>query len=208
MLTLAAIHDPDDENYRKGLSVIGAEADRLYAMVEELLDFSRLQNGIKLECQVLDLVAEVTDAALFIEGRIRQEGLRLIYEEPPEPYPVWADPDRLRQVLVNVLDNAVKYSPPGGSIFLTLRRAGAEMTVTVRDQGRGISPEDLEHVKQKFFKGRNAVRGSGIGLAVVDSIVTAFGGRVDIASTLGQGTTVSIVLPAYHPGQEALHRPI
>ena len=206
--TLAAIHDPDDENYRKGLSVIGAEADRLYAMVEELLDFSRLQNGIKLECQVLDLVAEVTDAALFIEGRIRQEGLRLIYEEPPEPYPVWADPGRLRQVLVNVLDNAVKYSPPGGSIFLTLRRAGAEMTVTVRDQGRGISPEDLEHVKQKFFKGRNAVRGSGIGLAVVDSIVTAFGGRVDIASTLGQGTTVSIVLPAYHPGQEALHRPI
>ena len=94
-------------------------------------------------------------------------------------------------MLVNVLDNAVKYSPPGGSVFLTLRRAGAEMTVTVRDQGRGISPEDLEHVKQKFFKGRNAVRGSGIGLAVVDSIVTAFGGRVDIASTLGQGTTVS-----------------
>ena len=206
--TIGSLHDPGDPNYRKGLEVIGGETDRLYAMVEELLDFSRLQNGIKLNCQVLDLVAEATDAALFVEGRIRQEGLQLVYEEPPEPYPVWADPARLRQVFVNVLDNAIKYSPPGGSVFLTLGRTDAAVTVTVRDQGRGIPPEDLCQVKQKFFKGRNAVRGSGIGLAVVDAIVTALGGSTDIASTLGQGTTVSITLPVYHPGQEHLHEPI
>lgn len=206
--TIGSLHDPGDPNYRKGLEVIGGETDRLYAMVEELLDFSRLQNGIKLNCQVLDLVAEATDAALFVEGRIRQEGLQLVYEEPPEPYPVWADPARLRQVFVNVLDNAIKYSPPGGSVFLTLGRTDTAVTVTVRDQGRGIPPEDLCQVKQKFFKGRNAVRGSGIGLAVVDAIVTALGGSTDIASTLGQGTTVSITLPVYHPGQEHLHEPI
>lgn len=206
--TIANLDDPRDQNYRKGLEVIGAETDRLYAMVEELLDFSRLQNGITLHCEVLDLVAEATDAALFIEGRLRQEGLRLVYEEPPEPFPVWADPARLRQVFVNVLDNAVKYSPPGGSIFLTLARTGETVTVSVRDQGRGIPPEDLEKVKQKFFKGRNAVRGSGIGLAVVDSIVTALGGRIDFKSALGQGTTVLITLPLYHPGQEHLHHPI
>lgn len=206
--TIGALRDPGDPNYRKGLEVIGAEADRLYGMVEELLDFSRLQNGIRLDCQVLDLVAEATDAALFVEGRLRQEGLRLVYEEPPEPYPVWADPARLRQVFVNVLDNAVKYSPPGGSIFLTLTRTPSTVTVAVRDQGRGIPPEDLDKVRQKFFKGRNAVRGSGIGLAVVDSIVTALGGTTRIASTLGQGTTVSITLPLYHPGQEHLHEPI
>ena len=193
---------------RKGLEVIGAETDRLYAMVEELLDFSRLQNGISLDCQVLDLVAEATDAALFVEGRIRQEGLRLVYEEPPEPFPVWADPARLRQVFINVLDNAIKYSPPGGSVFLTLTRSASSVTVSVRDQGRGISPEDLEKVKVKFFKGKNSVRGSGIGLAVVDAIVTALGGTVDITSTLGQGTTVLITLPLYHPGQEHLHQPI
>ena len=203
--TIGTIRDPGDQNYRKGLEVIGAETDRLYAMVEELLDFSRLQNGISLDCQVLDLVAEATDAALFVEGRIRQEGLRLVYEEPPEPFPVWADPARLRQVFINVLDNAIKYSPPGGSIFLTLTRTA---TTLVRDQGRGISPEDLEKVKVKFFKGKNSVRGSGIGLAVVDAIVTALGGTTDITSTLGQGTTVLITLPLYHPGQEHLHQPI
>lgn len=90
--TIANIRDPDDENYRKGITIIRSETDRLYDMVEELLDFSRLQNGIKLNCEVLDFVAEATDAALFVEARIRQEGLHLVYDEPPEPYPVWADP--------------------------------------------------------------------------------------------------------------------
>lgn len=206
--TISNIKDPDDANYRRGLAVITAETDRLYTMVEELLDFSRLQNGIKLNCQVLDLVAEATDAALFVEPRIRQEGLHLAYEEPPDPYPVWADPARLRQVFVNILDNAVKYSAPGGSIFITLTRTGETASVTVRDQGRGISPEDLENVKVKFYKGKNAVRGSGIGLAVVDEIVTALGGTLDIASTLGQGTAVTVTLPVYHPGQEHLHEQI
>ena len=206
--TISNIKNPDDANYRRGLAVITAETDRLYTMVEELLDFSRLQNGIKLNCQVLDLVAEATDAALFVEPRIRQEGLHLAYEEPPDPYPVWADPARLRQVFVNILDNAVKYSTPGGSIFITLTRTGETASVTVRDQGRGISPEDLENVRVKFYKGKNAVRGSGIGLAVVDEIVTALGGTLDIASTLGQGTAVTVTLPVYHPGQEHLHEQI
>lgn len=206
--TISNIKDPDDANYRRGLAVITAETDRLYTMVEELLDFSRLQNGIKLNFQVLDLVAEATDAALFVEPRIRQEGLHLAYEEPPDPYPVWADPARLRQVFVNILDNAVKYSTPGATIFITLTRTGETASVTVRDQGRGISPEDLENVKVKFYKGKNAVRGSGIGLAVVDEIVTALGGTLDIASTLGQGTAVTVTLPVYHPGQEHLHEQI
>ena len=75
-----------------------------------------------MNCEVLDFVAEATDAALFVEARIRQEGMQLVYSEPPEPYPVWADPARLRQVFVNLFDNAIKYSEPGGTIFLTLSR--------------------------------------------------------------------------------------
>ncbi|MGN0975557.1 MAG: sensor histidine kinase [Gemmiger sp.] len=199
--TIAAISDPGDPNYRKGLGIISAETDRLYTMVEELLDFSRLQDGIQLKCEPLDLVAEATDAALFVEARVRQEGLTLLYEEPPDPYPVWADSGRLRQVFVNILDNAIKYSRPGGRILLQLTRHGTEVTASVTDEGRGISPDDLVNVKKKFFKGKNAVRGSGIGLAVVDQIVTAMDGRCDIASTLGKGTTVSVTLPLYDPGR-------
>ena len=206
--TISNIDDPTDINYRRGLSVIGTETDRLYTMVEELLDFSRLQNGIKLNCEVLDFVAEATDAALFVEARIRQEGLHLVYDEPPEPYPVWADPARLRQVFVNVFDNAIKYSPPEGTIFFTLTRTATTVTASIRDQGRGIAPDDLQNVKMKFFKAKNAVRGSGIGLAVVDEITKALGGTADITSTLGQGTTVTITLPIYHAGQEHLHEPI
>ena len=206
--TISNIDDPSNENYRRGLAVIGTETDRLYTMVEELLDFSRMQNGIKMNCQVLDFVAEATDAALFVEARIRQEGMQLVYQEPPEPYPVWADPARLRQVFVNLFDNAIKYSEPGGTIFLTLRRTPVTVSASIRDQGRGIAPDDLEKVKQRFFKAKNSVRGSGIGLAVVDEIVQTLGGRFDITSTLGCGTTVTVTLPVYHPGQEHLHEKI
>ena len=157
--TISNIDDPTNENYRRGLSIIGTETDRLYTMVEELL----------------------------------------------EPYPVWADPARLRQVFVNLFDNAIKYSEPGGTIFLTLSRTPVTVSASIRDQGRGIAPDDLEKVKQKFFKAKNSVRGSGIGLAVVDEIVGTLGGKFDIASTLGQGTTVTVTLPVYHPGQEHLH---
>ena len=138
--TISNIDDPTNENYRRGLSIIGTETDRLYTMVEELLDFSRLQNGIKMNCEVLDFVAEATDAALFVEARIRQEGMQLVYSEPPEPYPVWADPARLRQVFVNLFDNAIKYSEPGGTIFLTLSRTPVTVSASIRDQGRGIAP--------------------------------------------------------------------
>ena len=166
-------------------------------MEEELLSFCLLESGVKLDCKPLDLVAELTDAALFVQARMQQEGLTLEYEEPELPLPIWADPGRLRQVFVNVLDNAIKYSPPGGAIAIDLLQDGENAYVLVRDQGRGISPEDLENVKLKFFKGKGAVRGSGIGLAVVDEIMTALDGSVDLASELGKGTTVTLRLPLY-----------
>lgn len=200
--TIAAIRDPEDENYRKGLSIIGRETERLYAMVEELLSFSRLQSGVKLECQPLDLVAEVTDAALFMQPRIEQDGLQLVYEEPEVPLPIWADPARLRQVFVNVLDNAVKYSSPGGAITIDLLQEGDNAYVVISDQGKGILPEDLENVKLKFFKGKGAARGSGIGLAVVDEIMTALDGEANIDSTFGVGTTVTLRLPLYKHGAD------
>ena len=196
--TLESLDDPEDDNYRKGLEIIHSETGRLYNMVEELLDFSRLQNGgIHMECRPLDLVAELTDALLFCEPRMLQEGLELNYTEPEEMIPVYADPDRLRQVFINILDNAIKYSAPGGRITVKLWTGEYKAFIEIIDQGRGIPPEDLGSVKAKFVKGRNAVRGSGIGLALVDSIMTALDGTLDLRSTLGRGTVVTLGLPLY-----------
>lgn len=196
--TLRTLDDPSDENYRKGLEIINNETARLYNMVEELLDFSRLQNGrLKMTCRPLDLVAELTDAVLFCEARIQREGLVLVYNEPEEMIPVYADPDRLRQVFINILDNAIKYSAPGGRITVKLWAGEYKAFIELIDQGRGIPPEDLENVKTKFYKGSNSVRGSGIGLALVDSIMTALDGTMDIKSTLGRGTVVTLGLPLY-----------
>ena len=196
--TLRTLDDPADENYRKGLEIINNETARLYNMVEELLDFSRLQNGrLKMSCHPLDLVAELTDAVLFCEARIQREGLLLSYSEPEEMIPVYADPNRLRQVFINILDNAIKYSAPGGRITVKIWQGEYKAFIEIIDQGRGIPPEDLENVKTKFYKGSNSVRGSGIGLALVDSIMTALDGTLDLKSTLGRGTVVTLGLPIY-----------
>ena len=196
--TLRTLDDPTDENYRKGLEIINNETARLYNMVEELLDFSRLQNGrLKMDCRLLDLVAELTDAVLFCEARIQREGLLLSYNEPEEMIPVYADPDRLRQVFINILDNAIKYSAPGGRITVKIWQGEYKAFIEIIDQGRGIPPEDLENVKTKFYKGSNSVRGSGIGLALVDSIMTALDGTLDLKSTLGRGTVITLGLPLY-----------
>ena len=196
--TLRTLDDPEDENYRKGLEIINNETSRLYNMVEELLDFSRLQNGrLKMSCHPLDLVAELTDAVLFCEARIQREGLLLSYSEPEEMIPVYADPNRLRQVFINILDNAIKYSAPGGRITVKIWQGEYKAFIEIIDQGRGIPPEDLENVKTKFYKGSNSVRGSGIGLALVDSIMTALDGTLDLKSTLGRGTVVTLGLPIY-----------
>ena len=192
---MAHIHDPTDPNYQRGVQVIARETDRLYDMVEELLDFSRMQNGLSLQCERLDLAAEVSDAVLTMTPRASQEGLSILWEEPEAPVPVYADAARLKQVFINVLDNAVKYSPPGGTITVELLQDGHNAFLNFTDKGRGIAPEDLENVKTKFYKGKGAVRGSGIGLAVVDEIVTAHGGILSLQSEVGAGTTVTVRLP-------------
>lgn len=197
--TMGTIRDPADPNYQRGVQVIASETDRLYDMVEELLDFSRMQNGLTLECEKLDLAAEVSDAVLTMTPRAMQEGLTLRWEEPETPVPVHADAARLKQVFINVLDNAVKYSPPGGTITVELLQDGHNAFLNFTDEGRGITPEDLENVKTKFYKGKGAVRGSGIGLAVVDEIVTAHGGSLNLQSEVGRGTTVTVRLPLEAP---------
>ena len=187
----------DDPNtVETGLAIIRKETTRLSQMVEELLDFSRLESGrMKLRTDVFDLRGDVYDAMFTYHEMLRQEGMETLYSEPLTPVYVNGDRDRLRQVFLNIIDNAAKYGQSGGKIDLSLAEEEGQAVVRIRDYGQGIPAEELPLVKEKFFKGSSRQRGAGIGLAVCDEIVALHGGSLDIESTYGEGTTVIIRLP-------------
>ncbi len=195
----------DKEMYEKGMRVIVNETGRLSGMVEELLDFSRMQSGrFTLAKSKLDILAELGEAVLMFTQRAYREGVFIEYLEPETLSPVFGDKNRLRQVFVNIIDNALKYSDNGGRITIKAREnAQRDIVITISDTGSGISEEDLPKVKTKFYKGKSSRRGSGIGLAVADEIITMHGGTLDLASQQGKGTTVTITLPTYAKDAEA-----
>lgn len=189
---------PDDtETITKGMRVITAETERLSRMVEELLDFSRMQNGkFTLTKGNVDIIAELSDAVLIYTEKARKEGIELVYNEPEADLPiVYGDGSRLRQVFINVIDNAIKYSEKGGLVTVQAIINGSTLEIEVSDTGCGISPEDLPKIKTKFFRSNHTKPGSGIGLAVADEIITMHGGGIEVFSEQGMGTTVVITLP-------------
>lgn len=192
--TIDEIDDP--ETRKKGMKIINKETERLSEMVEELLDFSRIQNGhFSLQRANLDVIAEVSDAVLVYEERARAEGITLTIEESDELAIVFGDKNRLRQVFINIIDNSVKYGKKGGHTTVSTAVSGDSIRISFADDGVGISEDDLPRIKEKFYKANNTVRGSGIGLAVADEIIRIHGGSLDVSSKLGEGTTVSVTLP-------------
>ncbi len=196
--TVGQLQNPQDATLQRGLSIISGETDRLYNMVEELLDFSKMQNGLQLQPTLIDLGAEAEETALLTMQRVQSLGLHFETDIPEYPVPVFADAHRVRQALLNVLDNAIKYSSTGDCIQLRLTQDAQSATLIVQDEGRGILAEDLENVTVKFYKGKGALRGSGIGLAVVDEIINAHGGTLSLQSEKGTGTIVSLRFPLSH----------
>lgn len=189
---------PDDpETIQKAMRVITGETERLSEMVEELLDFSRIQDGrFTLQKETCDILAELGDAVLIYAERAKSLDIALEYYEPDMLPFVYGDGARLRQVFINIIDNAVKYSNRGGKVSVEAYEKKGEIVVLVSDTGVGISQEDLPKVKTKFYKANQTRRGSGIGLAVANEIVEMHGGSLIINSKLGKGTTVMITLPA------------
>lgn len=196
--TILSTGTSDKETLGKGMGVIIQETERLSSMVEELLDFSRMQNGkFKLIMDKIDILAELGEAVLMFSDRAHREGLAFVYNEPETLPPVMGDRNRLKQVFVNILDNAFKYSDPGGTVTVTTVNNTDHLKIMISDTGCGIPQGDLPKVKTKFFKGNSTRRGSGIGLAVADEIISLHGGSLEISSEEGRGTAVSITLPAY-----------
>lgn len=192
------------DDSKKGISIILKEARRLTRMVEELLDFTRMENGrFTVNISQIDVEAELEEAVFTYGEILRQEQISLEYSPTDEGLPmIAADPQRLKQVFLNILDNAAKYGREGKRIIVDIGlEQGYEgsdkdyVKITVRDFGPGIPEDELPHVKEKFYKGSSKERGSGIGLAVCDEIVRLHRGILNIANAEGGGTVVTVLLP-------------
>lgn len=196
--TLLAVGATDPEEVMQGLEIIHKESRRLTRMVEELLDFARIESGrMKLEVETFDLEMELYEAVYMYENMLANTEMKLSYHtDDVDSYFVNGDRHRMKQVFLNIIDNAVKYGKSGGRIEVDLRHEGKNIVVCVRDYGVGIPEAELPFVKEKFYKGSSKERGSGIGLAVTDEIVKLHGGTLTIRSKAGEGTAVYVSVPA------------
>ncbi|MEA4895003.1 MAG: HAMP domain-containing sensor histidine kinase [Oscillospiraceae bacterium] len=192
------MYDPEIKgDSRRGVAIISKEAGRLTKMVEELLEFTRIQDGrFNLNIEQMDIEAELEDSIFAYGELLRQMDMEFEYTPSAQNIPlIPGDPERIRQVLLNILDNASKYGREGKTIEVSLEKQGDYVVIRIRDHGPGIPPSELPFVKKKFYKGSSKERGSGIGLAVCDEIVARHGGDLLITDAEGGGVLVTIRLP-------------
>lgn len=204
--TLLSGEVTDPESIHKGLSIIVSEGHRLSKMVEELLEFSRIEDGrFTLNVEPVDIQAEFEDAVFTYQQLYRKKHIRLDYHPCEETFPpIPGDPERLRQVFSNLLDNAAKHGGNDQIIEASITRQENTVIISIRDHGPGVAEKDLPHVKEKFYKGSSKARGNGIGLAVCDEIITRLNGQLTIGNADGGGCLVTIRLPMLNP---TIHEP-
>ncbi|WP_230192440.1 HAMP domain-containing sensor histidine kinase [Paenibacillus sp. CECT 9249] len=181
---------------QEGLDIIESEGDRLSHLVDELLDFSKLDNGrIALELGPVDLSELLRHMGRQLGPRAARQGVSLEIQTGEDLPLIQADVNRLKQVLINLLDNSLKFTAPGGQILLHAHKDQGKVVICVEDTGIGIAEEELARVVHKFYKADQHAAGSGLGLAISDQIIRLHHGELRISSTVGKGTTVHIFLP-------------
>ena len=185
------------------LGQVTREADRLEELIQDLLSLARIESGnLGLESQAIRLGTAITDCVERHQTRAEAKTLTMV-EKPPTDAPpdlaAWADPDALRQVMDNLVDNAIKYTPNGGRITVRWSATAETVSFEVEDTGVGIPVDDLPRVFERFYRVDKArsrsVGGTGLGLAIVKHLVVAMKGNVRVASTVGKGTTFRVTMP-------------
>jgi len=192
----------DNESHR-GIEIMLKEARRLTKMVEELLEFTRMEDGrFTLNIDSIDIAAELEDAIFAFQELLHQDELEFDYvSDMDDAAPIPGDPNRLKQVFLNLFDNAAKYGREGKRIEVSAGMDGTFVRISIRDYGPGAPEDELENLKMKFYKGSNSKeRGSGIGLAVCEEIIRYHGGSIILANAEGGGFLVTILLPTSSSG--------
>lgn len=195
----------DPEIIEEGLGIIGKETDRLIILVNDLLDFSRLQaHRIELKKEEFSINHLLADIHNQFAVRCHQERVKMTLLTDNNESWVFADYNRLKQVFINIVDNAMKFTigRPRAEIKISSQVLDDQIVMIIEDNGSGISPEDLKRVKEKFYKGSSNKSGTGLGLSIASEIMELHGGKMLIDSTQGKGTKVVLVMPYYYDYQQ------
>jgi two-component system, OmpR family, phosphate regulon sensor histidine kinase PhoR len=191
-----ALEDPPAA--RRFLTRMEGEIDNLTQMVQELLELSRIESGkVPLERRSISPIELLTPAVERMQLQAERAGLNLSLECPEDLPAVYADPGRVEQVLVNLLHNAIKFTPPGGKISVSAYREGGNVVIYVKDSGVGIAPDALPRIFERFYKADKARSGggTGLGLSIARHLVEAHGGKIWAESMVGQGSTFNFTIP-------------
>jgi len=192
-------NDELDEDSKRGIGFMLKEAKRLTNMVEELLEFTKMQDGrftLNIE-ENIDIAAELEDAIFMFRELLHQDELGFDYHNDlTDTAFISGDSSRLKQVFFNIFDNALKYGREGKRIDVYIGEVDEHVIITIRDFGPGVPEDELDNLKMKFYKGSNSKeRGHGIGLAVCEEIVRYHGGDLELSNAEGGGFMVAITLP-------------
>jgi len=195
---LIARAGPVTEQQRDFLNRIQDSIQHITSLINDLLDLGSIEAGIDTRREFVQLEGILRYTIDMLDGQIKAKHLKIQTDLAPALPALRANSIRLRQVLDNVIGNAIKYSNVGGEISIAIRSEGNQVILRVTDQGPGIPPADQPHIFDKFYRGSNIgseIEGSGLGLAIVKNIVENHQGRVWVESTLGKGSSFFIVLP-------------
>jgi two-component system phosphate regulon sensor histidine kinase PhoR len=187
------------ESWRRSQDIIEREVRRLTGLTSNLLLLSRLESGVPLRLEPTNIGVVVEEAVAGLLRVAQAKAIELSIQSPPRLPRIRADRHRIKQVFINLLDNAVKYCPGGSEVQVRLETDGESIIVEVADNGPGIPPEDLPHIFGKMYRVEKertrAVEGSGLGLSIVKRIVELHGGQIAVESTVGKGTKFGVRLP-------------
>ena len=195
-ITLQSESFQQKETLNDGLNIISKESERLTHMVEELLDFSRFVSGrIKLNPEDVSLVNLFEHLHKQLTPRAARENIDFTVDYPENMPNIYADADRLKQLFINILDNAFNFNHPGGYVHFKAEVREDSFKFTISDNGCGIAADELPMVKEKFYKGKSSYSKNGIGLSICEEIVSLMGGKLEISSELNKKTDVVVILP-------------
>lgn len=194
----------DKETLEAFLHIILKESDRLQSLIYDLLELSKIENeGFSLAIQPINIIVAIEDAIKILQGRAHEKDIDIQFENHPSELILEADIYRIKQVFINIISNAVSYTPQGGDVFIRIEETSKKVAIHIKDTGMGIEKEEIPRIFERFYRVNKArdrnSGGTGLGLAIVKHLMEAHKGKVTVESEIGKGTTFSIELNKEFP---------